>query len=102
MPQKRNLESETFQIRVRILRALYYLLIFNSSFEVFYIFPYRLLRSIYMSEKDEATRKRRNCVMKKMKEISEYNVYNRARTKTNTHVKCTNTQLLILKKNIFC
>ena len=55
-----------------------------------------------MSEKDEATRKRRNCVMKKMKEISEYNVYNRARTKTKTPVKCTNTQILILKKNIFC
>ena len=55
-----------------------------------------------MSKMTEAARKRRNRIMKKMKEISEYNVYNKARTKKKTHVKCTNTQLLILKKNIFC
>jgi hypothetical protein len=35
-----------------------------------------------MSKKDEVTRKWNNYTMRKMEEISEYNAYNRARTRT--------------------
>ena len=46
------------------------------------VFGNRVLRRILLSKKDEVTRKWRNYIMRKMEEISEYNSYNRARTKT--------------------
>ena len=51
-----------------------------------------------MSKKDEVTRKVRNYKMTKMKGICEFNAYNRARTKTQSHVKSTNTKMLTWKE----
>ena len=58
------------------------------------VFDNRVLRRIFMSKKDEVTRKGRNYKMTKMKGICEFNAYNRARTKTQSHVKSTNTKML--------
>ena len=63
------------------------------------VFEYRELRRIFVSKKDDMTRKWTNYIMRKMEEMSEYNVYNTVKTKTKTHLKCTNTQALTLKKN---
>ena len=63
------------------------------------MFEYRELRRIFVSKKDDMTRKWTNYIMRKMEEMSEYNVYNRVKTKTKKHLKRTNTQALTLKKN---
>ena len=63
------------------------------------VFEYRGLRGIFVSKKDDVTRKWTKYIMRKIEEMSEYNVYNTVKTKTKTHLKCTNTQALTLKKN---
>ena len=57
-----------------------------------------------MSKKDEVTRKWRNYIMRKMEEISEYNAYNKARTKTrNTSDENKYTNISTKGKTItFC
>ena len=53
-----------------------------------------------MSKKDKVARKRINYIMRKIKEMCEYNAYNRARTSQKTNFTSRKTQILPLKKNI--
>jgi len=46
------------------------------------VFENMVLRRIFMSKKDEVSRKWRNYIIRKMVQISENNSYNRAGTKT--------------------